>query len=228
MEVLSNIPVDLELGKLLERMRLREQNEYIEKTARELLDIARSTARPKAVYEISYIENKTADSLNIGGVRFTSHLLRTNLDKITRVFPYVATCGRELDKIVIPSQDFMSKYCFDVIKETVLRSAVSYLESYLKRSYALGLVSRMNPGSLPSWPITQQRELFSIFGNVDDIIGVELTENCLMIPVKSVSGIFFPTEIKFESCQLCSREVCHERRAPYDPNLAKKYKQGIK
>ncbi len=226
MEVLSDIPVDLELGKVLKRMRLREQNKYIEKTARQLLEIARPIARPKAVYEIGYVENKNEDSLDIGGVRFTSRLLRANLNKITRVFPYIATCGRELDEIAIPSQDFMLKYCLDVIKEMVLRSVISYLESHLKRSYALGQVSRMNPGSLPSWPITQQRELFSIFGNVEELIGVKLTESCMMIPVKSVSGIFFPTEVRFESCQLCSREVCHERRAPYDPDLAKKYQTG--
>ena len=228
MEVLSDIPVDLELGKLLKRMRLREQNEHIEKTARDLLETARPIARPKAVYEVGYVENKSEDSLDIGGIRFTSRLLRANLDKITRVFPYVATCGRELDEIAIPSPDFIPRYCLDVIKEMALRSAISYLESHLKRSYALGVVSRMNPGSLASWPITQQKELFSIFGNVEELIGVKLTESYLMVPVKSVSGIFFPTEVRFESCQLCSREVCHERRAPYDPNLAEKYQPDTK
>ena len=228
MEVLRDIPVDLALGKLLKRMRLRENSPYIEKIAGELLDITRPIARPKAVYEVGYIENKNEDSLDIAGGRFKSRLLRINLDKVARVFPYIATCGTELEEIVIPDGDFMRSYCLDVIKETALRSAISYLEGHLKRSYALGQVSRMNPGSLPSWPITQQKELFSLFGNVEELIGVKLTENCLMIPVKSVSGIFFPTEVKFESCQLCSREVCAERRAPYNPDLAKKYRPDIK
>jgi len=40
-----------------------------------------------------------------------------------------------------------------------------------------------------------------------------------MVPVKSVSGILFPTEESFASCQLCPREVCPGRRAPYDPDL---------
>jgi hypothetical protein len=47
----------------------------------------------------------------------------------------------------------------------------------------------------------------------------------LMIPVKSVSGIFFPTEIKFESCQLCPVARCTGRRAHYDPDLEKKYRE---
>jgi hypothetical protein len=227
MEVLRDIPIDLELRKLLKRMHVRENSHYIEKIARELIDIARVIARPKAVYEVCYVENKNKDSLDIGGVRFTSRLLRVNLDKIARVFPYIATCGKELDEIAIPPKDFMTGYCLDVIKEMTLRAAISYSEIYLKRKYALGQVSRMNPGSLASWPITQQKELFSIFGNVEELIGVKLTKSCLMIPLKSVSGIFFPTEVKFDSCQLCPWEVCRERRAPYDPKLAKKYQEDI-
>ena len=227
MKVLRNIPVSLGFRELLRRLHIREENKYVEKIARELLEVVRPIARPKAVYEVSYVDNKNQDSLDIGGIRFTSRVLRANLDKIQRVFPYVVTCGTELDKIAVPSRDFMKSYCLDVIKEIVLRSAISHLKNYLTRNYALGHLSRMNPGSLASWPITQQKELFSIFDNVEDLIGVKLTESCLMIPVKSVSGIFFPSEVKFESCQLCPREVCSGRRAPYDPALAQKYREDI-
>ena len=225
MEVVRDIPVNLELRAVLKRMRIREKNQYVEKIARELIELARPIAKPKAIYKVSYVDNKNKDSLDIGGVKFTSRVLRVNLDKIERVFPHVATCGTELDRIAVSSRDFMKCYCLDVIKEIVLRSAINYLKTYLTRKYALGQMSRMNPGSLASWPITQQKELFSILGNVEDLIGVKLTENCFMIPVKSVSGIFFPTEVKFESCQLCPREVCSERRTPYNPDLAKKYQE---
>jgi hypothetical protein len=47
-----------------------------------------------------------------------------------------------------------------------------------------------------------------------------------MTPVKSVSGIWFPTEGKYENCQLCNREDCPGRRAPYEPGLMeRKYQQ---
>lgn len=88
-------------------------------------------------------------------------------------------------------------------------------------------MSRMAPGSGAAdvWPITQQKELFSIFGNVENLIGVRLTDTCLMIPIKSVSGIFFQTETTFETCQLCPREACVGRRVSYDPDLVKKYSE---
>ena len=49
---------------------------------------------------------------------------------------------------------------------------------YLSSNYSLGQISRMSPGAgaLDNWPIEQQRELFSLLGNVDTMIGVKLTE----------------------------------------------------
>jgi len=227
MEVLDRIPVKLGLEEVLKQLHQGKENKYIERIVQELIEIVRPVAKPKAIYEVSYVDNKNEESLYIDGVRFTSRVLRVNLDKVERVFPYVATCGRELDEITIPSGDFMQHYCLDVIKETVLRSAISYLTDYLTRNYALGQMSKMHPGSLGDWPITQQKELLSIFGNVEDLIGVKLTKSFLMLPLKSVSGIYFPTEIKFESCQLCPREKCIERRAPYDADLVRKYREKI-
>jgi len=227
MEVLNSIPIRLELEEVLKQLHQDKENKYIERIIQELIEIVQPIVKPKAIYKVSYVENKNEDSLYIDGVRFTSRILRVNLDKVERVFPYVVTCGRELDEVAVPSDDYMKYFCLDVIKEMALNSSIKYLTDYLKRNYALGQVSKMLPGSLKDWPITQQKELFSIFGNVEDLIGVKLTDNFLMIPVKSVSGICFPTEIKFESCQLCPREACSGRRAPYDPDLVKEYKEKI-
>ena len=225
MEVLNSIPIRLDPEEVLQQLHMRNTNADIKKGIQELIEIVRPIAKPKAIYEVSYVNNRNKDSLNIGGIRFTSRVLRINLDKIERVFPYIATCGRELDEVAVPSHELVKSYCLDIIKEMLVYSARSYLEDYLTRNYGLGQISEMEPGSLESWPITQQKELFSIFGNVEGLIGVKLTEHFLMIPVKSVSGIYFPTEINFESCQLCPREKCIGRRVSYDPELAKKYRE---
>lgn len=223
MEILNNIPVELDKDNIIKRLRLSDKGEQIENMVHELVETAVSIARPKAVYTVSYIDNKNGDSLEIDGIKFTSRVLRANLDKVERVFPYIATCGRELDEVTVPSGDMLEAFCLDTIKGLVLAMAIGYLSEYVQRKYALGQMSHMNPGSLEDWPLTQQKELFSVFGDVEELIGVRLTENCVMRPMKSVSGIYFPTEIKFESCQLCPREKCTGRRAPYDPELARKY-----
>ena len=229
MEVLNGIPINLELEAVLKRMHMRNRNEGIVKNVQDMLEIARPIAKPKAIYDVAYVDNKSGDSLEIGGVKFTSRVLRINLEQVERVFPYVVTCGRELDEIDIPADDFIKSYYLDQIKETAVILARQYLEDSLIKQYALGQVSRMAPGAGAGddWPINQQEELFSLFGGrdkVEELIGVRLTDRFLMIPIKSVSGIFYPTEVSFESCQICPREKCIGRRARYDPELAKKYR----
>jgi len=223
MKILDSIPVRLDTEQVLARMKLHKKSSHVEEMIRELIDIVLPVAKPKVVYEVCYVENKDKDSVDIAGVKFTSRLLRDNLDKVGRVFPYVATCGREADEIHVPSHEFIKGFYLDQIKEMLLESAIHYLEDHLTRKYQLGQISKMQPGSLESWPIHQQKPLFSIFGDVERLIGVRLTDSFLMIPLKSVSGIYFPTEIKFESCQLCRRARCSGRKAPYNPELAQKY-----
>ena len=229
MEVLNGIPINLELEAVLKRMRVRNRSEGIIKNVQDMLEIARPIAKPKAIYDVAYVDNKNGDYLEIGGVKFTSRVLRINLEQVERVFPYVVTCGRELDEIDIPADDFIKSYYLDQIKETAVILARQHLEDSLIKQYALGQVSRMAPGAGAGddWPINQQEELFSLFGGrdkVEELIGVRLTDRFLMIPIKSVSGIFYPTEVSFESCQICPREKCIGRRARYDPELAKKYR----
>ncbi len=228
MEVFSSIPVDLETNKVLKFIRMRGSNQQVERMVQELVEVTRSIAKPKVVYKVSYVDGKDGDTVTIDGVRFTSRVLRINLDQVERIFPYIATCGTELEEIAVPSDDVMKSFCFEEIKIMVLRSAITYFSNRLTEHYALGKMSRMSPGSGPleSWPIAQQKELFSLFGGAEELIGVKLTKSCVMFPLKSVSGIYFPTEITFESCQLCLREKCIGRRTPYDPELAKKYREA--
>jgi hypothetical protein len=79
----------------------------------------------------------------------------------------------------------------------------------------------MSPGSgdIDVWPIEQQKPLFSLLGDVESLIGVRLTDAMLMIPTMSVSGILYASEADFESCQVCHREGCPRRKAPFDEAL---------
>lgn len=136
MEVIDNIPVKLELDDVVKKTRIRSMNDDFKDIINELLDMARPVAKPKALFEISRVENRQGDSLEIGGRKFTSHILRVNLDKIDTVFPYVVTCGREVDKIEIPEHQLMKYYFMDQIKEVIVRSALSYLLDHVRNNYA--------------------------------------------------------------------------------------------
>lgn len=122
--------------------------------------------------------------------------------------------------------DILKKYYLDIIGTLALTSARKHLESQLQSKYALGKMSFMSPGSLADWPLEEQLPLFELLENVEKAIGVKLTDSLLMLPAKSVSGIYFPAEINFFSCQLCPRKDCMGRKAAYSEKLAEEY--GIK
>lgn len=180
---------------------------------------ARQIAKPKAAYRIGYVEGKDPDGVWINGIRFTSRVVRVNLEEVNRVFFYLATCGEELETWSNGISDMLYRYWADAIKESTLKSANRALVEHLRNKYQLARTSAMGPGSLQDWPLTQQRLLFDAMDGLNIQIGVKLTESLLMLPVKTISGIRFPSENRFESCQLCPRENCIGRRAAYDPFL---------
>jgi hypothetical protein len=222
MEALLEIPFELDTDGLLQRVHLSPGSDDAKEFA-ELVQATGDCAKPKAVYKESFIDSKGESTVTIDQVTFTSKTLRMNLSPVERVFPFVATCGREVDDTGLGQGDVLKEFWFETIKAALLRIAVTYLNDYLKRKYALGKTSAMSPGSgdVTVWPIEQQKDLFSLFGDVEEIIGVRLTDSFLMVPNKSVSGIRFPTEVDFRTCQVCRRENCPSRSAEFDETMWK-------
>jgi hypothetical protein len=150
-------------------------------------------------------------------------VLRKNLDEVERVFPYVITIGNKLKEMAGESKDLIKEYYFDVIGNIALSATRKFLEKQLQSRYGLDGMSFMSPGSLTDWPIEEQKPLFSLFEEEETPVGVKLTKSLLMLPAKSISGIYFPTEVSFFSCQLCPRNDCPSRKAAYDNKLAREY-----
>lgn len=219
-EIIDSIPFDLNAESLLKRVHI-EQGTDDAAAFGALVRRAKETGRPKVLFMESFVEERGEDTVRIDGATFTSSMLRANLAKVERVFPFVVTCGHELDQAAPPKGDFLEEFWWDTIKEFTLGCAIAHFNDYLKRRFRLSKTSQMSPGSgdVDVWPIRQQKELFGLLGDVKKQIGVELTPSCLMIPNKSVSGIKFPTETDFRSCQVCRRKNCPGRSAEFDEHL---------
>jgi len=228
-EVLDNIPFAIDQAQLFKALHMDDgADERAEVLA--LAQEAAAIARPKALYRVAYIDSRGDDFAVINGVRLASRILAVNLEKVHRVFPYVATAGMELEQWADSKTDILERFWADAIMMQAVRRATLALSDHLQAVYQPGTLARMNPGSLKDWPLREQRPLFTIVGDVEDTIGVHLTDSFLMVPRKSVSGIQFPTDEAYENCQLCDREPCPGRRAPYDASLfERKYKapQGV-
>jgi len=224
---LSFPTAEIDFPALRTALRVREGSED-EIVLRAMLAELRTVAQPKALFAVAFIEAKGEDYVIVDGMRFTSRVLRVNLGDAHRCFPFVCTSGREAEAWAGAQGGFLRRFWADALNQALLHAAALSLQGHIQDRYELGSVSMMNPGSLADWPLREQRSLFSLLGNVQEAIGVELTKSLLMVPTKSVSGILFPAEEGFASCQLCPRELCPNRRAPYDPELyGRKYRGTV-
>jgi hypothetical protein len=218
------IPVNLDIEMVVRRLQLRgKSSQRLEEMARELAAKAVNIARPKAIYQISRVRVIDNTTVDIDGVLFTSRLLSKLLCDQDKVIPFIATIGKELDELPVPPGSMLYQFSLDAIKTVVLVGAVDYLTEYVKKRHDIPKAALMNPGELQDWPITQQKQLFDLFGGAEKRIGVSLTAGGAMRPIKSRSGILFANETGFLSCQLCTQFECPGRRAEYDPALVKEY-----
>ncbi len=213
----NNLPVQIDTAALMKRVHVQPDSQDAE-LLQQLANRALAAANAKVIYKESFIQARTEGTIQIDGVTFTSRALTANLAHVQRVFPYVATCGHELDQIAPERDDFLQTFWWDAIKIKVLECALQWFHDHLRQRFLLKKFSTMNPGSgdVDLWPITQQKELFTLLADVHQQIGVRLTESFLMTPNKSVSGIIFTTETDFTTCQVCHRQECPNRRAPFD------------
>ncbi len=216
--ILDKIPFQIDLSILIEELRLDKDKFDVDPIQRLAIE-AQVIARPKAFYKIAPIEARGDDFVVIDGIKLTSRVLRVNLELEQRVFLYAATCGTELEGWSASVKDGLQNFWANEIKGMALHSAIQALDENITTRFNTGQISSMSPGSLDDWPLEEQRGLFTLLGDLKDGIGVQLLDNLWMIPTMSVSGIRFPSEAGFESCQLCPREVCSERAAPYDEGL---------
>ncbi|MDI6741422.1 MAG: vitamin B12 dependent-methionine synthase activation domain-containing protein [Smithella sp.] len=216
--ILDQITFRADLSALSAVLRLRKDTQD-EKRLMVMLDQARSLAKPKGAYTESFIEEMKDDYVIIDGVRLNGNLLPVNLIDVKRVFPYLATCGTELEEWSAGVEGLRERFWADTIMMFALGSAIGEIDRHIEKNSNPGKRSSMNPGSLKEWPIEEQKGLFEILGDADARIGVKLQKSFMMYPLKSVSGIFFPSEHSYENCRLCSREKCPGRRAPFDACL---------
>jgi hypothetical protein len=216
--LLDQIPFQIDLDKITKTLNNRQLSVHAAKIEK-LAQAALPLGHPKAIYSVETIRAKGQNFIDLGRGVFTSRVLRVNVENTDRVFVGIVTCGQELHDWVRSINDPLLHYWADAIAEVALRSAIQYFEDHLLAQYQISHISRMEPGSLPDWPLTEQRVLFELLGDTQATVGVCLTDSLLMSPTKTISGVWFASENEYANCQLCPREECPSRRAPYDENL---------
>jgi len=173
------------------------------------------TARPILVYDTFEVEVIDDERLLIGDVNFQSNFLRRCIGHKDSVHPFVMTLGRKTDEALYSKSNVLEQYILDSLYNLKLIRMERKLRKEIGKEHGYKNTSKLSPGSLDFWPLQQQLPLFDLLSDGINEIDVELDDNCIMHPSKSLSGIIFPTNMPFSSCIFCSMEGCPGREQPY-------------
>lgn len=190
----------------------------------ELVDHCDGLADADVIYAWSHVDQASGDTVIIDGVTFQSELLASCLARKESVVPFVMTLGPETDEALHEaSSDVLRQYMLDFMFNLALRETVRAFEEHLREHTDLPYFSKVSPGSLDHWPLQQQDPLFELLSPCGVGNYVRLDRKHIMHPLKSISGIYFPTNIPFSSCILCNKLDCPGRNQPYDPDHIDNY-----
>ncbi|MGI5899882.1 MAG: vitamin B12 dependent-methionine synthase activation domain-containing protein [Christensenellales bacterium] len=212
----DDIPFEIKATNMLKTLGL---DEYFLDEIDALALRSNMAGRPRAVLRILATGPWDESSVQVGGERIESRLVSALLRDAGAVYAYVITCGAELERLMDETADPVERMWQARINQEALKQAQRHVLRAAEGLSGAEKLCAVNPGSHPNWPLSAQRQLFSLIGRVEESTGVKLNESFLMLPTKSVSGIWFQSRKSFENCRICQRAGCEGRRAGFDENL---------
>ncbi|SMP40904.1 hypothetical protein [Anoxynatronum buryatiense] len=150
------------------------------------------------------------------GIRINSRILQEQTEHRQLIFPFLATCGRPLEAWAQSFTGITDRYVAEVMTEIACMEALENILSEVDTRYCLTNASMVNPGSLEDWPLTGQTHIFEFLHQAAAGLGVTLSPDWLMSPLKSMSGIRFSGKTLHLNCAHCPRKACVGRRELYE------------
>ena len=200
-------------GKLIPRF---------EAMLKEKQGICRAKIEPKAIYENYEIEKVYGQSVYFkSGNVFKGPNISRILKGSKTATIFICSLGEKIDAIIREKSnegDTLATIIMDAITTSMLTSLVDHISNLIREEGTInkdwGSTCSYSPGQY-RWTIEEQKEIFKMVNGA--AIGVTLNSSYLMIPFKSISGVygFGPVDEIDKTrvaCDLCPRENCIGRR----------------
>ncbi|KNZ41032.1 hypothetical protein [Acetobacterium bakii] len=184
------------------------------KTYKTIIEIIENTGemiKSRAILKWCNVEKVEQGCVTLMGQTFVSKLLFDKLRQTEKVFINIVTAGDELDAV-------KGKYpasVVDILKYAILMETRNEVKKYVSEIFGYKDIAELCPGSLPDWPVENNRILFEIINNVGEI-GVTLKKDCFMTPLNTVSGILYHGDKDYINCNLCEKISCIGRKKPFN------------
>jgi hypothetical protein len=169
------------------------------------------------IRDVDWVQGSVV-SIQGSGIFFESKTIGGLLEQCEKAALFIVTIGSRLEEIVSQlARDrlILQARVLDAIGSVAVESMADYAKDMVRKvasTMGLYISWRFSPGHC-DWDISQQSVLFQTMNG--DNAGVQLTEQCLMIPQKSVSGIIGIGHSDIESynpCKTCDKHDCKGRR----------------
>lgn len=175
----------------------------------------KNICNPQYIYEL--YEGNTCDnvSIEIDAKKFkTGKVITSYLKGMEKCCVFVTTAGNEYDiykKQLREKGEMLEEFIADAIGSIITEACVDKLIEDLNESADGEFTYPYSPGYC-GWKLTEQQLLFSLLP--DAPCGITLTDSCLMLPIKSISGIIGigrNIERKAYACSICENVNCYKR-----------------
>ncbi|MFC2011403.1 vitamin B12 dependent-methionine synthase activation domain-containing protein [Chloroflexota bacterium] len=152
------------------------------------------------------------------GVVFESGVIARLLEKAGKVAVFALTIGRYLEDAVAQLGQgglVLQSAVLDAVGSDATERLADSVESQISEvahNQGLTISRRFSPGYC-DWDVSQQKTVFQAMKG--DCAGVQLTDGCLMLPRKSISGIIGigPSDVAdYNPCKTCDKNDCVGRR----------------
>ncbi|MCR4962574.1 MAG: hypothetical protein K6B40_01680 [Firmicutes bacterium] len=214
-QMLTDFTMHIDEAAFLTEMKVKPGSRR-EQMCLHLIEKINALLKPKAGFCEAVVEELDESGMTVDGVRFTGTLFADRLKVGQKLYPFLCSCGKEAGDLEYTVWgDVLQQYWADVLMEKSLRCIGQALEERVSAYIQGEFIARFNPGSLPAWPLMEQRPLFQLLGEIVPAVGVELTDHFIMLPQKSVSGFYFSSEQEYHNCSLCPRLHCPTRQTEF-------------
>lgn len=192
-----------------------EPSEFVQSTINEILVDLKRVMTPRYGYVL--VDGSVIDSEHIvvGGIEFAPGKIITHAMKNADYYAlFTVTIGKGFDdycRKYKEDDDMLRAFITDALGSILAEAVVARLVDHLKNeseSNGLHISNNYSPGYC-NWKLVEQRKLFHFFPKEQS--GISLTDSCLMLPVKSVSGIIaIGKNVKKHpyGCAICNMKSC--------------------
>ncbi|MFQ5826043.1 MAG: vitamin B12 dependent-methionine synthase activation domain-containing protein [Dehalococcoidia bacterium] len=175
---------------------------------------------PQHSFVIRNTEGVEGDKVFFGDVTFESRIIAQLMQRCQKAAVFAVTIGGSLEGQVRQLADegrVLEAAIMDAVGSDAAEKAATAVQGRVREianAQGLGISSRFSPGYC-DWDIGQQTMVFHAMNGRS--AGIRLTDSCLMVPRKSVSGVIGMSphggELeRWSPCQSCKRRNCPGRR----------------